>query len=253
MRKTGWILMAALALPTASALAADQPGTVARVFVNVPKAGMGAQYEAGRKKHMDWHRKQNDSWAWFVWQVETGERSGSYIVGTFGHQWKDLDEWEKKLGGPDEADGQLNLAPFQGPGTNSILTVLPEVSRPSGGATPTAMSEVIHYQLKMGAEQEFRNAMKKVHEAIQKSGLDWHYSWFDLVDGGEHPTFVLAIAMNGWADLGPSETPFPVMLAKAFGEYEAGEILKSIDRSVKSVRSEVIKYRPDLSYVPAAK
>ena len=67
------------------------------------------------------------------------------------------------------------------------------------------------------------------------------------------PTFVLAIALNGWADLAPSEPSFPALLAKAFGDYEAGEILKSIDRSVKSVRSEVVRYRADLSYVPAAK
>jgi hypothetical protein len=253
MSKTTWILAAALALPAASALAADQPGTVARVFVTAPKPGMTAQYEAGRKKHMDWHRKQNDSWAWLTWQIETGEASGSYVVGSFGHQWKDFDEWEKKLGTADEADGQLNLAPFSGTSTNGIYTLLADISKPTEGPTPAPMTEVIHYQLNMGAEREFRSAMKKIHEAIQKSGLNWHYFWYELMDGGEHPTYVLAYAMNGWADLAPSDPPFPAIISKAFGEYEAGEILKSIDRSVKSVRSETIRYRPDLSYVPAAK
>jgi len=252
MRRTGFILAAALALPAGSSLAADQPGTVARVFVTAPKPGMGAQYEAGRKKHMDWHRKQNDTWAWFVWQVETGPNTGSHLAGTFGHQWKDFDEWEKKLGEGDTADGAINLAPFSGGGTNGIYNHLADVSRP-GGATPSPMSEVIHYQLNMGAEQEFKSAIKKIHEAIGKAGLDWHYHWYELMDGGEHPTFVLSIAMNGFADLAPAETPFPAMLAKAYGEFEAGEVLKAIDRSVKSVRSEVIKYRPDLSYAPAAK
>jgi hypothetical protein len=250
MRKTGWLL-AAFLLPATSALAADQPGTVGRVFVTVPKAGMAAQYEAGRKKHMDWHRKQNDTWSWLTWQVETGPNAGSYVSGSFGHGWKDLDEWEKKLGDGDTADGAINMAPFSGGGTNGIYSYLPDVSRASASVPP--MSQILHYQLNMGAEQEFRGAMKKVHEAIGKAGLDWHYGWYELVDGGEHPSFVLSLAMQGWADLGPGETPFPAMLAKAYGEYEAGEILKSIDRSVKSVRSEVIKYRADLSYVPAAK
>lgn len=250
MHRTCWLLALGLALP-AAAPAADAQGTVGRVFVNRPKPGMAAQYEAGRKKHMDWHRKQNDTWGWLVWQVETGDDTGSYVVGTFGHQWKDLDEWEKKLGDADAADGALNLAPFSGPGTNSIVNFLPDVSRRSDAPPP--MSEIMHYQIKPGAEQEFRNAMKKVHEAIGKAGLDWHYGWYELVDGGYHPSFVLAIAMQGWADLGPGDTPFPAMLAKAYGEYEAGEILKAIDGSTKSVRSEVIKFRPDLSYVPAAK
>lgn len=252
MRKTVWMLAGALAMVAAPALAADQPGTVARVYVTVPKAGMTAQYEAGRKKHMDWHKRQNDSWAWAVWQIETGDRAGSYISGSFAHQWKDLDDWEKKLGDADTADGNLNLAPFSAGGTNGIYNLLSDVSRP-GGATPSPMSELFHYQLKMGADQEFRSAIKKVHEAIGKAGVDWHYGWYELVDGGEHPTFVLAVQMNGWADLAPSEPAFPAMLAKAFGDYEAGEILKSIDHSVKAVRSEVIRYRADLGYVPAAK
>jgi hypothetical protein len=253
MSKSTWILAAALALPAASALAADPPGTVGRVFVNAAKPGMTAQYEAGRKRHMDWHRKQGDAWAWLTWQVETGDRTGSYIVGTFGHQWKELDEWDKKLGTADEADAQLNIVPSSVGQTNGIYNLLADVSRPTAGPTPSPMAEIVTYQLNMGAEQEFRSAMKKVHEAIGKAGLDWHYFWYELIDGGEQPTFVLAIAMNGWADLAPSDPPFSAMLAKAYGDYEAGEILKSIDRSVRSVHSEVIRYRPDLSYVPAAK
>jgi hypothetical protein len=250
MQRSVWLLALTLALPVAG-VAADAQGTVGRVFVTSPKPGMGAQYEAGRKKHSDWHRKQNDTWAWLVWQVQTGEATGSYVVGTFGHEWKDFDDWEAKLGEADGADAQVNLAPFTAPGTNGIYNLLPDVSRPS--ATPPPMSEIIHYHLKMGSEQEFRGAMKKVHEAIGKAGLDWHYGWYELVDGGEHPTFVLAISMQGWADLGPGDTPFPAMLAKAYGEYEAGEILRSIDHATKSARSEVIKFRPDLSYMPAAK
>jgi hypothetical protein len=251
--RTALLITAALALPAAASLAADQPGTVGRVFVTVPRPGMAAQYEAGRKKHMDWHRKQNDTWTWLTWEVQTGQNAGSYVSGSFGHQWKDLDEWEKKLGEGDTADGNINMTPFSGGGTNGIYSFLPDVSRQ--GDTPSPMSQVIHYQLNMGAEREFRSAMKKVHEAIGKAGLDWHYGWYELVDGGEHPTFVLVLALRGWADLGPNpaEPTFPAMLAKAYGEYEAEELLKSIDRSAKSARSEVLKYRPDLSYMPAAK
>jgi hypothetical protein len=251
MRRMGSLFAAALALPAAASLAADQPGTVGRVFVTAARPGMTAQYEAGRKKHMDWHRKQNDTWTWLVWQVETGPNAGSYVSGTFGHQWKDLDDWEKKLGEGDTADGAVNMVPFSQGGSNGIYTFMPDVSRPS--ATPPPMSQVLHYHLKMGAEQEFKNAMKRIHEAIGKAGLPWNYGWYELVDGGDHPSFVLTIALGGWADLAPSETPFAAMLAKAHGEFEAGEILKAVDRSVKSVRSEVLRFRPDLSYLPAAK
>jgi hypothetical protein len=52
---------------------------------------MSQQYEAGRKKHMAWHKSQNDPWSWHKWEVLTGPNTGSYVVGTFGHNWKDME------------------------------------------------------------------------------------------------------------------------------------------------------------------
>jgi hypothetical protein len=43
------------------------------------------------------------------------------------------------------------------------------------------------------------------------------------------------------------------MLEKVYGHDEAESILKLWDKSVHSERSEIIAFRPDLSYVPAAK
>jgi hypothetical protein len=253
MKQVSGILCAVLACGVGAALAADQPGTVGRVYVNFAKPGMTAQYEAGRKKHMEWHRKQGDSWTWNVWQIETGERAGAYLVATTKHHWKDLDDWEKKLGDADGADAQVNLVPFTGSGANGIYNLLLDVSHPTEGDAVPPMAELVRYQVKVGGEAQFLSATKKIKDAILKSGSSWHWGWWELVDGGEHPEYVLVFAMQGWADLAPPETPFPALLAKAYGEYEAGQILSSINDSVKSVRSEVIRYRPDLSYVPSAK
>jgi hypothetical protein len=252
MRRTLWFLTGSLAV-SAFAFGADAPATVARVFATQVKPGMNAQYEAGRKRHMEWHRKQADAWAWFTWEVETGDRAGTFITGTFGHQWKDFDDWDAKLGKGDTADGALNLVPFTGSQVNGFYTLVPDVSRLSGATEPPPMTELVHYQLKMGSEQEFRNAIKKIHESIAKSTWKVNYEWYELVDGGEHPAFVLAFPMKGFADLAPPDPPFPAMLEKALGQYEAQEVMKSIDRCVKSARSEIIRYRPDLSYAPAAK
>jgi hypothetical protein len=250
MRRMMWLLTGAVALPL-SVHAAEPTPTVGRVFSSQAKPGMTTQLEAGRKRHMDWHRKQNDSWAWFTWEVETGDRAGTYITGTFGHRWKDFDDWETKLGKGDTADGALNLTPFVGSTVNGFYELLPDVSRPSGSAEPAPLSELIHYQLNPGSAQEFRSAMKKVHEAIGKSSWNVNYAWYELSDGGDHPAYVLAFPMKGFADMESPDPSFPVMLEKAFGRYEAQEVMKSIDRSVKSMRSEIVRYRADLSYVPA--
>jgi len=57
----------------AGADGAGETGQHGRVFVTVP-SGMAQQYEEGRERHMDWHRKQGDTWTWDTWQVETGQR-----------------------------------------------------------------------------------------------------------------------------------------------------------------------------------
>ena len=85
MRRTSWFLVGSLVLP-ALARGADAPPQVARVFATQVKAGMNAKYEAGRKRHMEWHRKQADTWAWFTWEVETGDRAGMF-EDPFGHHW----------------------------------------------------------------------------------------------------------------------------------------------------------------------
>src|SRR5205823_14364598 len=70
---------------------AQQPAEIVEIHINRVKPGMTQQYEAGRKKHMLWHKSQNDAWSWHTWAVLTGPATGSYVVGSFEHNWKDLD------------------------------------------------------------------------------------------------------------------------------------------------------------------
>jgi hypothetical protein len=60
---------------------------------------MDQQLEAGRKKHNQFHKSHNDAWAWSTLLIETGMNTGTYVTSTCGHEWKDFDDWEEKLGG----------------------------------------------------------------------------------------------------------------------------------------------------------
>jgi len=44
--------------------------------------------------------------------------------------------------------------------------------------------------------------------------------------------------------------PFPEMLKDAFGQAEADSIIKRFDSSTESETSEIVQFRPDLSYLP---
>jgi hypothetical protein len=231
------------------AVAQSTPASVAQVFVMTPKPGMTKQFEDGRKKHMDWHRKQNDAWTWYTWQVQSGRGTGSYISVTLGHGWKDFDSWEQKLGAGDAADSEMNLSPFLVNGENSYWFYLKDSSRPMQGTEPAKMSEVYHYYLKQGADSDFDSAIRKIHEAVGKVNWPVHYEWYSLANGGDGPHYVLVIPHSSYADMEEPEPSFPAMLEKAVGRHDAQELMQSVDKSVSHFSSELLTYRPDLSYI----
>lgn len=245
------LLIVALSLAAIPVYAQSRPGNIVRVFETRTKPGMGAQYEEGRKRHMDFHRKAGDSWTWNTWQVETGDRAGTYLTATDTHAWKDFDTWDQKLGAADDADGAKNLAPYSDGGGNQFYVFLPNVSRLEPGATtPSPMAQLIWFQLNMWGEEGFMNQIKKIHEAIGKTNWPAHYYWYMLVDGGEGPTAVLVLPLKGWADMEEPDPSFPMMLEKAYGRTEATAILDGLNHITRSTRTETIRYRPDLSYSP---
>ncbi len=53
------------------------PDSVTEVIRQKARQGTQQQYEAARKKHMAWHKAQNDPWAWDVFQITTGPDTGA--------------------------------------------------------------------------------------------------------------------------------------------------------------------------------
>jgi len=231
--------------------AQDKSVNVGRVYVMTPKSGMVKQFEEGRKRHMEFHRKNNDTWSWLTWEIQTGEGTGSYLSTTFGHTFKDFDTWEAKLGAADAADSMANLAPYlTDNGDNGFWMVLNNISHPSDSMEPSKMAEANHFLLKPGREEKFIDAARKINDAIIKS--NWgnaHYTWYMLVDGGQQPHLVLLIDMNGWADLAEPEPPLNAMLEKALGRMDAEAVMHTVNESIQREWTETILFRPDLSYM----
>ena len=141
MRRTGPLVAAALLLGAGAPLAAQEaPGAISQVIVTHAKAGMGKQYQEGRKRHMAWHKKQNDSWIWTTWEVTSGPSTGAFRSLSPGHAGKDFDDWEKKMGAADAKDAALNLAPSLAGGENGFYLFHPEISRPVADPTPYAVT-----------------------------------------------------------------------------------------------------------------
>ncbi len=243
----GILLFAACSLA-----AQEKPGTLAGIEFQKPKNGMVPQYEAGRKQKAAWHKEKNDPQPLLVWETLSGDNTGTYLVGRFGQHWADFD----KPAIPDETD----LAEFQkvvGAYVESVTAryyeFMPKISNPPSGATmPSKFSEILIFQVRYGKGSDFRSAIGRNYEASQKTKWPPNYEWYELVNGGQTGVFVLSLPRKNWADFEdkPDMKPFREMLKEAFGQAEADSIVDRIDHSVEKQTSEIIQFRPDLSYLP---
>ena len=234
-----------------SLAAQEKPGTIAALEFQKPKNGMVPQYRAGRKEKAAWHKQQNDPQPLLVWEILSGDNTGTYVVGRWGQHWADLD----KPAIPDETD----LAEFQkviGNYVDSVITryyeFMPKISNPTGAKMPAKFSEILTFHVRYGKDSDFRSAIGRVYEAAQKTKWSPNYEWYELANGGPTGVYVLALPRNSWADFEdkPDVKPFREMLKEAFGQAEADSILDRIDHSVEKETSEIVQFRPELSYLP---
>jgi hypothetical protein len=130
---------------------------------------------------------------------------------------------------------------------------MPKMSNESGDGTVPKFSEIIIYQVRYGKGSDFLSGIERVHDAAVKTKWPVNYGFYELVNGGTSGTFVLSIPHKSWADFEdkPEVKPFRDMLKEAFGQAEADSIVERFDRSIEKETSEIIQYRPDLSYLPA--
>ena len=226
-----------------------QRRTVARIVELKVRAGMGEEFEQGLKRHADWHRRENNPWAYDTWQIISGEQTGQYYLGMFDRRWEDFDT-DEELASVHAADTATNIEQYVEKAPVSFYSYLADISRPFSSEGPKPLTELRYLHLNVGTEVEFTYAIRKAHEAIEKTNWPTHYQWYSLDSGGEHPTFVLALPRDNWADFAPQEKSFVDVLAEAYGRTEAQSLIEILGKSVHCERSEIIRYRPDLSYVP---
>ena len=231
--------------------AQDKPGTIAALEFQKVKNGAVPQYEAGRKQKAAWHKQQNDPLPLYVWETMSGDNSGTFIVGRLGQHWADFD----KPAISDEAD----LAEFEkvvGTYVDSVTAryydYMSKVSNPTGDKTPSKYAEIITFYSRYGKESDFRSAVTRVYEAGIKTKWPVNYEWYELVNGGPTGVFVLVLPHANWADFEdkPEVKSFRDIIKEAFGQAEADSIVDRLDGSVQKATSEIIRFRPELSYLP---
>jgi hypothetical protein len=245
------VMLAACAL-AAQDMGKDKPGTLAGVELQKLKNGTQPQYEAGRKQKAAWHKQQNDSVPLYVWQILTGENTSAFYVGRFGQHWATLDK-PSVSDEADEAEYQKLMGAYVESMTLRYYDFMPKISNAPGDMMPSKFTELLAFQVRYGKEADFRSAIARVHDASEKTKWPINYEWYQLVSGGPTGLFVLALPHKSYAEFddNPNVKPFRDMLKEAFGQSEADSIVERIDHSVEKETSEILQFRPDLSYLPS--
>jgi len=244
-----FIVAMAAALPLAVASAEDHPGA-AIVYSVKPKPGSQARLDAALKQHYAWHRTQRDTSAWHVWQVISGPDIGDYVAGTFGHEWGEFDS-RAAFDAADEADFFATVMPFVQAVDLGYWAYAADMSRPAAAPAPAAMSQVTRYLVKPEGFLAFTDALRAIRTALAPLDPPISFTWYRLISGGENPQFLLAVDRNAWAELAGGGKSLDQILVETVGAQRAVAIQAALRDSTRSTTSYMLRYRPDLSYVPA--
>jgi hypothetical protein len=225
---------------------------VCRVYFVKPKPGSASQLEQGRQKHMQFHKRQNDTWTWNTWVIETGDNTGTYVTSTCGHAWKDFDAWEKRLGKADAADADTNMTPLEQSSSSGFYLYRADLSLAPPSNPPTPMTAVTIFVLHPQTQNAFEDVVKKITAAVNKQpDFPKTSGWLQLANGGEGPTYVFLSQRQGWADYAPPAKSLADIVAESYGKEGAEAIFKTLREIVAHTYTESAIYRADLSYAPA--
>src|SRR5215469_4012206 len=233
-----------------STYAQTNPGNIGAFETQTPKASMNQQYEQGRKQKAEWHKQQKDPSALLVFEIVSGEGTGSYLVGRRGLHWADLDHPSVPEAADDEEYNKV-VAPYVASVNRSYYEFLPKFGNPDNSPLPSKYAQVEVLRIRAGKSGDFRAAVAKISDAERKANPSQHVSIYEVASGGYSGTFVLIFPRANWAAFEETNKPMAQVLTEAYGADETNSILATLDNSIESEYGEILRFREDLSYIPA--
>lgn len=236
------LIMAVLGIEAA---AAQQPSTGGFVFAYAPTDR--AMFEAGYRRHLDWHRAAGDSLSWIGWDVLVGPRPGVFVDGVFGVPFGALDV--RVDPGGDQADAAANVLPHADPVSRDMIAVRRDLSSatPLEDGDPTALVEVVWYDVVPGQAERIEAALAALHGRAA-GGSFVPYTVYERV-AGAGSGFVLMVWRNRLSSFDEHGRSPRRALDGLLGDPA---VVNASVPIIRGSRSEVWSYRRDLSYLGSA-
>lgn len=236
--------------PAAPAGAQDEPGAVTRWRLSTVRTGHDLQWEEAFRRHVDWHRRQGDTWTWRTYMIVSGDRLGQYLTMSADHAWADFDA-------PDvpEREHAADVSSRLGPHTESMRSgfwnEIRDFSRPPDAPPPFPLIQIIDYGVRPGKRAVFERNLAQFGEAVDATGFDAAYLWFVKPHGGAAArTFTRIVPRANWASMAPGARSSYEAMTATFGEAGLEAWIAGFGESVEWLTSKFWRYRPDLSYTP---
>jgi hypothetical protein len=201
---------------------------------------MDREFQEGYKRHLEWHRKNSDTWTWHGWMLISGEREGTFVDGTFFHLWTDLDIPVSPA--EDGANNAINVEPYAEVRSVASYEAVPALSNLT---SPHLNSPLLTFcyievapgraaQFEMRATQELRGlAAKAVPHAVLRP-----------VNGSTE--YLLLLPAQKLSDLG-SQAAFIARLLQSVASDPKYPAMTA------RFRTETARHRADMSYIPSEK
>jgi hypothetical protein len=248
MKSVLFPLVAVFLLMSTSGQAADATrGEAAFLFAYEPRPGHQEQFDAGYRRHLEWHRQHRDPLPWYGWYVSTGERSGMFVDGSFGITFAAFDQRVEPR--QDAANFAETTAPYGDAAYRKILRLMPRL----GTATrledrePSSRIEVVTYFVRPGQTAAFESGLEKLATSVADSRA---FTVYRQLSGGIQPAYLIMFPGEGFAYFEENEASLDALIRIELDAEPERELLDMLSRTVRYAHSETWRYRDDLSYLP---
>lgn len=229
----------------------EAAGTAAEIILVKPLTGHTSQFEEGVKRHYEWALGQGAEWSWFAFYISMGERTGTYMFGSFDHTYADFDQGDADPQANAESI-ERNIVPHVGDVVVSMLRFRPDLSIVNLDAPVRSLYQVYTAELKPGGNDDYEHLLKKIRDALTSLGVtEAEYQVYEYMLGGTPGTWIISFPYESFAAMEPAASeegdPLFALLEGAYGEFEAQALMDGVDKIIASHMIELFVFRPDLS------
>ena len=244
------IACATLPAPAAEPATLRDSGDAAQLFFYRPKDGMESQFDAGYRKHLEWHRTHDDPLVWYGWYITHGPRMGTFIDGSFGAPFAAFDQ--RVAPADDGKDAERTFLSYAEPTARAVYRVRRDLSTgvPLEQWAPTKLVQVYTYKVRVGRGERFEKIAKRMRATLDAAKVKSAFTWYEGVGGTASPSYMLMVSRDGWGAFDEARGGLEGVLASVDDATVRLPLLEGYAATVEEVQSEIWSYRSDLSLIP---